>query len=154
MREKTVRKWFWVWDYEKEEQWLNAMAMEGWTLVGVGFCTYRFRADVPGAYTVRMETGAEYIGRIGQWLFFRKKTEEGAFEIFSDLDSRISHLDRCGKVLTAVGAVNLGIGVISGLGADTFGWVNLLCAAAVMYGLGRIHGKKETLMDRRRLTET
>lgn len=168
MREKTVRKWFWVWDYEKEEQWLNAMAMEGWTLVGVGFCTYRFRADAPGAYTVRMEmhppeaeylrfmeeTGAEYIGRIGQWLFFRKKTEEGAFEIFSDLDSRISHLERCGKVLTAVGAVNLGIGVISGLGADTFGWVNLLCAAAVMYGLGRIHGKKETLMDRRRLTET
>ena len=27
---KTIRKWFWVWDFEKEEDWLNEMAMNGW----------------------------------------------------------------------------------------------------------------------------
>lgn len=163
MREKTVRKWFWVWEFEKEEQWLNAMAMDGWTLDSVGLCTYRFRADAPGAYTIRMEmhppeaeylrfmeeTGAEYIGRIGQWLFFRKKTEEGVFEIFSDLDSRIRHIDRCGKILAAVGALSL----IVGLGADGLGKLNLVCAALLMYGLGRIHGKRERLAAQRQLTE-
>lgn len=31
MREKkTVFKLFFVWDFEKEERWLNEMAQEGW----------------------------------------------------------------------------------------------------------------------------
>ena len=32
METKKVTRWYWVWDYEKEELWLNAMAQEGWTL--------------------------------------------------------------------------------------------------------------------------
>ena len=26
---RTMRKWFWVWDFEKEEEWLNEMALKG-----------------------------------------------------------------------------------------------------------------------------
>ena len=37
--EKTIRKWFMVWDFEKEEEWLNEMALSGWVLDGVGFCS-------------------------------------------------------------------------------------------------------------------
>ena len=55
MERKTVRKWFWAWDFEKEEQWLNAMANSGWLLDGVGWCTFHFVACEPGAYTVRLE---------------------------------------------------------------------------------------------------
>ena len=33
------------------------------------------------------------------------------------------------------------------------GWVNLLCATVLMYGLGRIHGKKEELEKERMLRE-
>ncbi len=25
---QTVTKWFWVWEFDKEERWLNQMAME------------------------------------------------------------------------------------------------------------------------------
>ena len=32
---KTIRKWFWTWDFEKEEKWLNEMAAQGLALVGV-----------------------------------------------------------------------------------------------------------------------
>ena len=32
----TVHKWYWVWDFEKEEKWLYEMAMQGWTLASVG----------------------------------------------------------------------------------------------------------------------
>ena len=30
--EKTIKKWFWVWEFDKEEQWLNTMAQSGWVL--------------------------------------------------------------------------------------------------------------------------
>ena len=39
---KTIRKWVWVWDFDKEEEWLNEMAMNGWVLESVGLCTYNF----------------------------------------------------------------------------------------------------------------
>ena len=52
---KTVRKWFWVWDFDKEEQWLNEMAAQGLVLVDVGWCKYVFEDSVPGEYQVRLE---------------------------------------------------------------------------------------------------
>ena len=42
---KTIRKWFFVWEFEKEEDWLNEMAMNGWVLESVGFCSYHFRKE-------------------------------------------------------------------------------------------------------------
>ena len=88
---KTVQRWFWVWSFEEEEDWLNEMAMNGWVLDGVGFCTYRFVRSEPGEYSVRLEmhpydeaylsfmreTGAEYIGRMAMWIYFRKKQRMG-----------------------------------------------------------------------------
>ena len=45
---RTIYKWFWVWDFEKEEEWLNEMAMNGWVLESVGFCSYHFIRCEPG----------------------------------------------------------------------------------------------------------
>ena len=165
---KTVRKWYWVWDFEKEEQWLNAMALSGWVLDKVGLCSYEFIACEPGSYTVRLEmrspdpdylrfmeeTGAEYVGRMVSWIYFRKPVQSGAFDLFSDLDSRIAHLDKIGKVLTAVGFANLAIGLANSVNpVVNAGWINLLCATLLMYALGRIHGKKEALQRDRLLRE-
>ncbi len=168
MRErKTVHKWFWVWDFEKEERWLNELALSGWVLDGIGWCTFRFVRCEPGEYTVRLEmhekddayirfmeeTGCEYVGRMLQWIYFRKKISYGAFDIFSDLDSRIAHLHRIGKTLTAIGAANLCIGLTNTFSGANLGWINLLCATLLMYGLGRIHGKEEALKQDRALRE-
>ena len=165
---KTIRRWFWVWSFEKEEAWLNEMAMNGWVLDGVGWCTYHFVRCEPGEYSVRLEmhprdesyvefmrdTGAEYVGRMMMWIYFRKKTADGPFDLFSDIDSRISHLDRIGKMLTAIGGLNLAVGVMNSLdAARRLGWLNLLCATLLMYALGRIHGKKEALERERELHE-
>lgn len=165
---KTVRKWFWVWDFEKEERWLNEMAFNGWLLDRIGLCTYHFIACEPGSYTIRLEmrphddgylqfmaeTGAEYVGRMVQWIYFRKPVQCGAFDLFSDLDSRIAHLDKIGKTLTAVGFANLAIGLTNAMNPVLdLGWINLLCATLLMYGLGRIHGKKESLQKDRLLRE-
>ena len=168
MERKTVTRWFWVWEFEREEAWLNEMAANGWVLEEVGLCRYTFVRCTPGEYVVRTEmhpaddkyvafmeeTGAEYVGRMMLWIYFRKKTEDGVFDLYSDIDSKIAHLDRIGKMLTAVGAGNLIIGVANTLNPhNNFGWVNLLCATLLMYCLGRIHGKKEALERERELHE-
>ena len=164
---RTIRKWFWVWEFEKEENWLNEMALNGWVLESVGFCTYHFIRCQPEEYTVRLEmrpydeayvqfmeeTGAEFVGRMVMWIYFRKKTADGPFDLFSDIDSRISHLDKIGKMLTLLGAMNLIVGLANTFSAARMGWLNLLCATLLMYCLGRIHGKKEALEKERQLHE-
>ena len=108
---KTIRKFFWVWEFDKEEMWLNEMAASGWVLERVGFLTYLFSPCEPGEYALRMEmrahddgyvqflkeTGAEYVGRMFAWMYTRKKTADRPFDLFSDMDSRIGHLNRIRK---------------------------------------------------------
>jgi len=112
---KKMHKLFFAWDFEKEEKWLNEMSAMGLHLVGVGFMTYHFEEGAPGEYTVRLqmlerwpssaqstqyikfveETGAEHVGTLLRWVYFRKRISEGEeFELFSDIDSRIRHIGR------------------------------------------------------------
>ena len=168
---KTVYKWFWVWDFEKEERWLNEMALAGWALVDVGYARFTFEACEPGEYTIRLEmhgydaayvefmdqAGAQYIGRVLQWLYFRKRAEDGAFDIFSDIDSRISHIERIHTLVKALALANLFIGclnlIINRNSGFNVGIFNLLVTSFLMYGLGRLREKKETLSRDRMLYE-
>lgn len=164
----TIKKWIWVWDFDKEERWLNSMAQQGWVLDRVGFCRYEFVRCEPGEYIVRLEmrehdegylsfmsdTGAEYVGRVVKWIYFRRKAEFGPFDIFSDLDSRLEHLKRISSTLRVVGIANLVIGLANSLNpVVNMGWINLLCATLLMYALGRIEGKEESLERERLLME-
>ena len=166
METKKVTRWYWVWDYEKEELWLNAMAQEGWALQRVGFCTYYFERTEPGEYVVRLECrkkdegyvsfvtdmGAEYVGRIAMWVYFRRKAELGEFELNGDLDSRIEQLTTIGRMLLLVGIGNLLIG-LSNLRYNGIGVVNLICAGFLAYAYGRIRGKQDELQRERQLHE-
>lgn len=166
----TKYRWFWVWDFEKEERWLNEMALKGWALMDVGFCRYTFERTASSEYTIRLEmhpfdedyisfmeqTGAEYIGRFLQWVYFRKKSELGRFDIFSDLDSKIAHLDRIHKMVLMLGFANLFIGIANHFGGRINSYVavlNLVVATLLMYGVGRLQGKIEYLENERSLRE-
>ena len=159
---KVVQKLFFVWDFEKEEKWLNEMADDGWMLESVGFCRYTFVPCEPGTYTIRLEmhdkdmkyidgledTGAEFVGNVMSWLYFRKKKELGDFDLFSDCKERIAHLDRISKMLLCLGAANLCIGLgFFNLDSTLFVNFNIILAAVVMYGYARIQGKKVYLQD-------
>lgn len=164
---QEIRKVFFIWNFEQEEEWLNQMADEGWLLDKVGLCTYHFVRCEPGEYTVRMEmssagddyirfveeTGAKYIGHTLDWLYFCKKTEDGPFELLSDLDSRIKHLERIASVLKGLGLVNIAIGLGVGFSPANIVWINLIAASLMMYALGRIDGKTEALQKERSLRE-
>ncbi len=166
-RKKVVR-WWWVWDFEKEERWLNNMAADGWVLDGVGFCTYYFVPCRPGEYIIRQEMrdpdeeyarfmaemGAEEVGRFMNWHYFRRKSELGAFDLYSDIDSRLGHLNRIARALRILGIANIVIGVGNTLALrNAIPLINLLCGCLVMYGLGRIDGKADELKNERDIHE-
>lgn len=164
---KKLHKIFWIWEYEKEERWLNQMAQEGWALQNAGFSTYTFERCEPGEYIIRMamlndsanfkefmeEMDAEKVGACMRWVYFRRKADLGAFAMFSDIDSRVAQLDRIGKQLSLICLANIVIGLTSISSGHSLAFVNLLCAALLAYGLGRIHGKKESLALERQLHE-
>ena len=97
---KNVRKIFFVWEYEKEEQWLNKKSEEGWQLVKASIGKYQFESGIPHEYTYRLElldknlnskesnsylnflqeTGIEMVGQCKQWIYLRCKTADGGFE--------------------------------------------------------------------------
>lgn len=147
MREKkTVFKLFFVWDFEKEERWLNEMAQEGWVLDNTGFSFYTFVRCEPGEYIIRLEMnpssdyrafvkelGAEYIGGCVNWVYFRRKAELGSFELLSDIDSRLTHLSRIDRMLSLICLANLILGITNSLNQARYGWLNLLCAAMLSY---------------------
>ncbi|MBQ6711188.1 MAG: DUF2812 domain-containing protein [Clostridia bacterium] len=168
----TVKKWFWVWEFDKEEQWLNEMAAKGLALVGVGFCRYEFEECVPGEYQVRLEllenqlqhaesqqyirfleeTGVEQVGNYFRWVYFRKKTADGPFDLYSDLESRIKHLKRIIALVLPISAANLCIGfsnvgnaVRTGIGLANVGYLNLALGLLGCFGAWKLSKKRKRL---------
>jgi hypothetical protein len=124
-------KWFWAWDYEKEEKWLNEMSAKGLQLVSVGFFKYVFEDGEKGKYIYRLEmlenlvsspesisyikfleeTGVEFVGSVFRWSYFRKKAEDGSFDIYSDIPSRMNHYRRILAIFLVVFFPNLTISI-------------------------------------------
>ena len=170
---QVIRKLFWAWEFDKEEQWLNSMAAQGKALVSARYITYEFEDSQPGEYAVRLEmlehapdsaegqqyiefvesTGAEYVGKVMKWVYFRKKTADGPFELHGDNATRIKHLRGIMRLLVPLGVFNVGAGLYNlCIGIAWGSVVNVVCAglsAAVtvlmVHGLIKLNEKKEQL---------
>lgn len=174
---KVIHKLFLVWNYEKEEAWLNEMAAQGLALVAVGFCRYEFEDCVPGEYKIALdylnksraenqkyiefleETGAEHVGSIVRWAYFRKKTAE-PFSIFSDNSSKIALFTNVMHVLLAVmilnlSAFSLNIGNYFVHRDPVFlvCCINLFLAFVLLYGYWRFYKKRKKLKEEQKIFE-
>ncbi|MBQ7612979.1 MAG: DUF2812 domain-containing protein [Spirochaetaceae bacterium] len=166
---KTVRKLFLAWDFEKEEQWLNEMAQSGWTLCNVHLLKYTFKKSDPSEYTIRLEyhiakdvedyisfveeTGAEYIGNVFRWLYFRKKLKGGeSFKLLTDIDSLIKRLDHICCVMALVTVANLLI-VVAQIGNGLNRPLNLVMGLLGLYGTFKLLRKRQNLSKRKIITE-
>ncbi len=176
----TVRKWFWVWDFDKEEQWLNDMAAQGLCLVNAGFVKYVFEDCAPGEWQIRLEllehgpgtpegrkylnfledTGARQVGRWMRWVYFRKPTAEGPFDLFSDNRSRIGHLTRIINFIQPLAWLNVVMGttnvLISLLGSGVnrpIGIVNLAIGVLALEGAKRLKAKRARMEQDARIFE-
>lgn len=134
-------------DYEKEEQWLNKMVSKGYALSKYNFITYHFERCNPGDYTYRIqfldqlpshpeskeyiefvkELGVEYVDSYFRWVYFRKKTELGPFEIHSDRESRIKHYK---SIMSLQGVIVL-MNVSLSFSNVSFGYINLAFALLI-----------------------
>jgi len=133
-----IRKAYW--DYENEEKWLNFMAANGLAMISYSWCKYIFIKSDPGEYIYRIEllkyfpshpesmdyiefmkeNGVEYVASYMKWVYFRKKAADGAFNIYSDIDSKITHYRRVNSIWFplafaefAAGLANILIGLAS-----------------------------------------
>ncbi|MBN1935548.1 MAG: DUF2812 domain-containing protein [Anaerolineae bacterium] len=108
---KLVRRLFWAWQDEQEEQWLGEMARQGWHLCQVALLTYTFQHGAPRNDTYRLdykpgrdmaeylafitEAGWEHIGTMSGWQYFRlpEDADETA-ELYTDVESKIARHKR------------------------------------------------------------
>ena len=99
----------WLLDPERLERQLDRLSAEGWQLEGTGWFSLRYRRGKPNEYCYRVqylyesrdgqrddyvrglaELGVELVMDIGSFLILRRRNDGTPFELFSDLDSRIT----------------------------------------------------------------
>lgn len=102
-------------DKDKETAFLNEMSRKGYAMTGfcVGF--YRFDRCLPGEYIYQIDItegmfrvsndyrefmrdmDVEIVCLWGPWVILRKKAAQGAFELYTDVESSIAHYTKIKK---------------------------------------------------------
>lgn len=115
-------------DIEKETKWLNSLAKQGYRLTGKSGFTYRFKTCEKGAYIYQVEKrkpftsdkNLDYIDFISNldintvaiqwgWFYFEKENDGKDFELFTDIQSKISHYKNLIFTLLIIGFFSLSI---------------------------------------------
>lgn len=112
-------------DKDKETQWLNEMSQKGWAMTGFFAGFYRFEPCEKGKYTYQIDFGNEFfsvsddyrefmsdsdieiIQSWGFWVFLRKQSSEGEFQLYTDVDSQIEHYKKIRNMFKAVTVIEL-----------------------------------------------
>lgn len=176
---KTIRKGFWVWNFDKEEKWLNEMAAKGLHLVSVGFCSYEFEEGTPGDYKICLEllkhrpghpesaqylrfleeTGVEHVGSFMKWVYLRKRTD-GDFAIYSDNESRVKYLTGVMRFILIVllfnlyaGSFNLYMFFAWHSEINIIGFLSILICLLGTFGLAKLYKKRKKLKAEQQLFE-
>lgn len=161
-------------DYEKEEEWINGMANQGWNLSSFWLIYYRFEKGEPGEFIYRNEmigglgskgerkeyiqflqtSGIELVKVVFNWAYFRKKAADGPFELYSDTTSKLSYLNRIFYLFLTVFLVNVISGMINttlsipvnrGSFNGFVGGLNIVCAMILLFPMLKIMKKRKKL---------
>lgn len=135
MRHKV---WKLFWDYELEEKWLNEMSVKGLHMIYYTWGQYIFEEDAKKSYQYKIEllkervsnpasqvyldflseNDIEKVSSYMRWVYLRKDTKLGDFNLYSDKASKITHYTRIYNVWNTLaivegiaGSINLGIGI-------------------------------------------
>jgi hypothetical protein len=107
-------KWFWPWQDQEEEQWLEKQSKQGNHLSKLSaFGRYTFEKGAPKDFVYRLDfmlddrgekenylqifrdAGWEYLGEMNGWHYFRKEADaEASTEIFTDQHSKVKKYER------------------------------------------------------------
>lgn len=153
---KTEYRLNFIWEFDKEEKWLNEMAKKGWRLTNYFFCKYDFESCDAGEYEYKIQLldevansakSADYLGFLNdmgisvvskwfRWVYLEKKADGNGFEIFSDRNSRLKHIKSVLSLIKTVGWMNGFVGVtnlimalintFNGSGLGNFNYIGVL----------------------------
>jgi len=141
---KTIFRLYYVWQWEKEEQWLNDMSKKGWQLVHATIGKFNFESGEPSEYNYRLElldsnikslestsylnflqeTGIEMVGKCKNWIYLRCKTADGGFEPNNKTLYDLTHLLKLQEFTNKVRntlIVLIALGVCTLLTLESFG---------------------------------
>lgn len=119
-------------DYEKEEKWINEMAAQGWHLEKWFLNRFAFTKGEKGAFTYRNEflgamskqekqdyfellkdSGITIIYELGGWVYMKKASAEGPFELYTDTHSKIDYYKRMLNIFLLLFFVNVWSGILN-----------------------------------------
>ncbi len=107
---KTVKRCFrlfWLWQEDKEMEWLRTMSLKGWHLINACVFVYTFekgepkdivyygdfksikKTDVEEYLSIFKDAGWKYICRQGSWFYFASPADNKYKEVYSDNQSRL-----------------------------------------------------------------
>ncbi|WP_144510819.1 DUF2812 domain-containing protein [Bacillus sp. FJAT-22090] len=176
---KKVKYRFYV-DYEKEEQWVNEMAQQGWFLETFKFFRFAFVKGEPGTYVYRnemlkglskndetnyveflKESGIELVSKFGGWAYFRKEASDGPFEIYTDTASKISYYNRILNLFSLLFLFNLIMGIFNVIVSDSApyqgkfnlitGIFGLAVSLLILIPIVKVYRRKKVLQQNRNL---
>lgn len=120
-----MKKFRLYYDKDKETTWLNEMAEQGYAMTHFFAGLYTFEKCEPGEYTYQIDFGdklygvsdnyrefmadndIEIVQTWGFWIILRKKTSDGPFLLYTDLDSSIEHYTKIRNMFKGVAILEL-----------------------------------------------
>lgn len=163
---------------DKETEYLNEMAAQGYAMTGFFAGFYTFDRCRPGEYVYQVditegmfrvnndyrefmwEMGVEIVCIWGMWVILRKKAAEGPFVLYTDVESTIEHYEKIKKMFKIATILELSLIVVELVGAATMenkadigmplGFACLLAAFVVAFirEISRVEGILRELRER------
>lgn len=134
-------------DKDAETKWLNEMCEQGWAMQSFFAGFYTFDKCEPGKYIYQVDFGEKFFGTTdeyrelmkdmnitiiqnwGYWLILRKEASEGAFELYTDVESKIEHYTKIRNMFKIVTIIEL-ICLFMEIGAACIGGVSAAAPCA------------------------
>lgn len=106
-------------DKDEEQVWIQEMANKGWALKSFCLGVYTFEPCEAGEYIYQIdlldnwngdkrnfadfmsEMDVEVVSQWYRWVFLRKRAENGPFEMYTDIESKVEQYKRIKGFLTA-----------------------------------------------------
>lgn len=120
-----MRKFRIYYDKDTEQDWIMKMSNQGWAFQKFFLGVYTFKPSKPGEYIYQIDllddwsgnkkdfsefmedSGVEVVGQWYRWVYLRKKSADGPFEMYTDIDSKIMQYERMKKFFSVALIIEL-----------------------------------------------
>lgn len=155
-------------DKDEETKWMNRMAEDGWALKRFFAGFYSFEKCEKGKWVYQIDfgnragyvsdeyrelmsdLGIEIVVLWGFWIILRKHAEDGAFELYTDVESMIGHYRKIRRmfiVVIIVELICLMVELMAGITGTGIAWAAAVLIAALMAGLARAAVKTQKVIS-------